>query len=172
MPNIPFTPESALSSQNIRRGYQDWVEAGKWHYFITLSCNRKTSVAALTRLVRRWDNDVNRKALGTRYWKHPEKLMHYIGFPERLEKNAHAHLVVRRPIVRDVRRGANYPHLWFRYACRDYWETLVKKGSFHIEEIDAKDPLDRISSYVTKESWLRDWSDRVIYSAQFQHEDE
>ncbi len=159
-----MTGLSFEAKQRMRVELVERLEKMPYTHFVTLTSNHQEwSLPMLRARLKIWDARVNRALNGPRWSSRPDERFIWIGFPEKLEVNAHVHLLAavdpEATSGNRLVRASRLP-LFIEKA----WKTTVGSGSFDCKPLEP----GKVKWYVSKElAKERRWEEFIL-SQEFQ----
>jgi len=150
--------------QRMRKELIERLDMMAYSHFITLTSNHQEwSAQRLRHRLKIWDAMVNRSLNGPRWSSRPDERLIWIGFPEKLEVNAHVHLLAAvDPDASSGNRAIQASRL--PLLVDQAWKKIVSGGSTKCDILER----GRVNWYVTKELKFGDRWEDFILSQEFQ----
>lgn len=160
-----MTKLSFAVRQRMRAELVERLDKMPFTHLVTLTSNHQEwSLPVLRARLKRWDAMVNRALNGARWSSRPDERFIWIGFPEKLEVNAHVHLLAavdpEASSVNRLARAARLP-LFIEQA----WIKTVSSGSVQCDTLES----GQVEWYVTKELTKECRWEEFILSQEFQN---
>lgn len=147
-----------MIDRRCREALQDWIEKKPWQYFVTLNFNTTSSPTAARAKFRAFDQRLDRKWLGPKYQEYPLRRTLIIAFQEHIYSNFHFHCLLN--FRTEVVPGSDEVD----HRIGSAWSSVLAGGTAFVI---AKPTLERLASYLTKETWRESQYEGFIISTEF-----
>lgn len=137
--------QSWQNIQAYKDGLVEFMESYDFNLHVTLSMNETSTLAGAKKKLREFDKRVNRKMLGSDWYKKPNAdRFFYFAAAEHLDGDPHWHLLAR----------ANNPKI-ANVAFQLIWKAIVPSGSCYVKDVDEADDPEfyrrNLRGYILKE---------------------
>jgi len=154
-----FDDSSFLYRKELQIALREFMTDMKMPLFPTICLNRATSHERAARILRDFQQLIDRKMFGRRFYKlHRSDRSFFIAVPEKAKNKSHYHLVLRVPKHKELFFKMN---AWFYLRQGDRNAKIV---TLHVETAEE---IRKTSFYSRKDSWQRENYDNSVISTQF-----
>jgi len=148
--------------ESYREALANFIAEQPGDLFATLTFNSGSLSLERMRLhLKRYLGMLDRRFIHDHYYKLPaERRTRGVFYAEKLDTNSHWHGIVRFPPARH--RNPVVLGLTVEDA-KNLWKKVARKGNAVILPIE--DANERVAGYISKEFWMRDSQDQLIFAA-------